>query len=168
VYYLLYADEYEMSSKVAFDPEMPSLGRIRADSIAPPHSPSSIKRCISRVERTPAIAHADLFMDISSDTPLKDGYISILSTDSDGPGLSPNEPMAIVQTPIVQAPIVQVENPSLPVGRYVIKNRAADIYWYWPSTDIKAYFWPTKMVYAKGCSNAQVNEHCPIIQEFEE
>ena len=88
VYYLLYADSYEMSSKVAFDPEDPSLGRIRADFVAPPHSPASIKRCISRVERTPELAHADIFADISCDIPLKEGHISILHTD--GPGLSPN------------------------------------------------------------------------------
>jgi hypothetical protein len=157
VYYLLYADEYEMPSKVAIYPGMPSLGRIPADSIAPPHSPTSIKRCISRVERTPAIAHADLFMDISSDTPLKNGHISILPTD--GPGLSPNEPMAIVQMPIVR-----VENPSIPDGRYVIKNRAANTYWYWPVTDIKVYFWLATMVYAKGSRNTQVNEHCPITE----
>jgi hypothetical protein len=122
VYYQLYADDDEMPSKVAFDPEEPSLGRIRADSVAPPHSPATIKRCISRVEKTPALAHADLFADISCDTPLKEGHISILGTD--GPGLSPNEPMAIVQMPIVQ-----VESPSFPDGRYFIKNRAADIFW---------------------------------------
>ena len=52
VYYLLYADKYEMPSKVTIDPEELSLGRIRADSVAPLHSPASIKRCISRVERT--------------------------------------------------------------------------------------------------------------------
>ena len=42
VYYLLYADGYEIPSKVANDPEEPSIGRIRADSVAPPHNPSSI------------------------------------------------------------------------------------------------------------------------------
>ena len=95
MYYQLYADDYEIPSKVAIDPEEPSIGRIRADSVAPPHSPISIKRCISRVERNPALAwHADLFADTSCDTPLKEGHISILRTD--GPGLSPNDPMAIV------------------------------------------------------------------------
>ena len=83
-----------MPSKVAFDPEKPSLGRIRVDFVAPPHSPASIKRCISRVEKIPALAHADLFEDISCETPLKERHISI-----DGLGLSPNEPMAIVQSP---------------------------------------------------------------------
>ena len=113
-----------MPSKVAFDPEEPCLGRIRADFVAPPHSLASIKRHISRVEETPALAYADLFAEISSDAPLKEleSHISTLGTD--GPGLSPNNPMAIVQMPIVQ-----VETPSFPDGRYFIKNRAADIFW---------------------------------------
>ena len=119
MYYLLYADGYEIPSKVAIDTEEPSLGRIRADSIVPPHSPTSIKLCISRVEGNPALVNSDLFTDTTSDTPLKEGHVSILHTD--GPGLSPNEPMAIVQTPL--------KTPSIPDGRYFIKNRAANIYW---------------------------------------
>jgi hypothetical protein len=133
VYYLLYATDYEMPSKAAFDQEDPSLGRIRADSVAPPHSPASIKRCISRVERTPALAHANIFADISCHTPLKEGHMPILCTD--GPGLNPNEPMAIVQTPIVQPPIiqipiVQVESPLILDAKYIIENRAAVNFWY--------------------------------------
>jgi len=122
-----------MPSKVAFDPEEPFLGRIRADSVAPPHSPTSIKRCISRVEGNPELAwHADLFADTSSDTPLQEGHISILPTD--GPGLSPDEPMAIVQ----------VKNPSIPDGKYIIKNRAAEIYWCAAQNPItKVYFYTT-------------------------
>ena len=73
VYYMLYGINYEMPSKVAFDPEEPTLGRIWAVYIAPLHSPTSIKRCISRVERNPVLAwpgHADLFPDAScADTP---------------------------------------------------------------------------------------------------
>ena len=149
-----------MPSKVAIDPEEPCLGRIRADSVAPPHSPASIKRCISRVERTPALANANLFADITCDTPLKEGHISILRTD--GPGLSPNEPMAIVQMPIVQ-----MESPSIPDGRYIIKNRAADIYWAAAHRRIVSFhIWPGTMEVAKrGTSIAlQVNNHSPIIQ----
>jgi len=130
LYYLLYTDDDEIPSKVAFDPEETSLGRIRTDSVTPPHTLTSIKRCISRVERNPAIAsaHANLFADTSCDTPLKEGQISLLSTD--GPGLSPNEPMAIV---------VQVKKSPdpLPVasildGRYIIRNRATNRYWFAP------------------------------------
>ena len=108
MYYRLYADDYEMPSKVSFDPEGSSLGRIRADSVAPPHSPTSIKRCILRVEGNPLAAlacHADLFADASCDTPLKEGYISIRRS----PCLSSNEPMAIVL------------RPPIPEGKYLIK-----------------------------------------------
>ena len=111
-----------MPSKVTFNSEEPSLGRIRTDSVAPPHSPASIKRCISRVERNPALAHANVFADISCVAPMKEGHISNLGTD--GSSLSPDEPIAIIQTPIVQ-----VESPSIPDGRYAIENRAAVFFW---------------------------------------
>ena len=151
VYYLLYADNYELTSKVAFDPEESSLGRIQAVSISPPHSPATIKRCISRVERTPAIAHADLFADITCNSPLKEDYISLLRTDC--PGLSPTEPMAIVLAP------------SLINGRYFIKNRAADIYWNAGHNPIKKiYIWHTKIEITKVSTHAQVNEHSSVIK----
>ena len=145
-----------MPSIVAIDPEEPSLGRIRADSVAPPHSPTSIKLCISRVERNSALVHADLFADTSSATPLKEGQISILHPD--GPGLSPNDPMAIVQVEI-SLPVASISD-----GKYLIKNRAAHIYWStdWPIT--KVHFWPTTMEAAKNNSDMQVNEH--ILQLF--
>ena len=170
MYYLLYADDDEMASKVANDPERPSLGRIRADSVPPPHSLASIKRCISRVERTPELAHANVFADLSCDTPLKEGYISILRTD--GPGVSPNKPMAIVLMPIVQMPIVQVESPPISDGKYVIKNRAGDIYWStWGGTStpqtletVRFWQWPTSMSGPGDCVHEQVNEHSPNIQ----
>ena len=155
MYYLLYAlaDDCEIPSKVAFDPDEPSLGRIRANSVGPPHCPTSIKRCISRVEGNPALAYADLFADTESDAPLKEGHISILRTD--GPGLSPNEPMAIVQRP----PIVPI-----PDGKYVIKSRAADIYWnamYNPISTV--YFTSVTFEDAKKYFHLQVNKHSPII-----
>ena len=147
VYYLLYADDYEIPSKVAFNPDEPSLGRIRVDYFAPPYSPTSIKQCISRVEGKPALVNSDLFADTASDTPLKEGQISIFHTD--GPGLSPNEPMAIVQ----------VKTPPIPDGRYLIKNRAADIYWdAWNKLN-PIYFFPTTTEQAKAKDYKQVNEN---------
>ena len=172
VYYFLYDIDYEIPSKVGIDPDQPSLGRIRVDSVAPPHGPTSIKRCISRVERNPTLAlpdHADLFADTSSDTPLKEGHILNLRTD--GPGLSPNNPMAIVQkSPIV--PIAdakyQVKNPSIPDGKYLIHNRAEDSYWNTggnnPITTV--YFYSTTIENAKKYNHLQVNNHSPIIQLF--
>ena len=159
MYYQLYANDSEMHSKVAFDPEEPSLGRIRADSVAPPHSPVSIKRCISRVEETPALAHADLYADISCDAPMQDGHISTLRND--GPGQRLNEPMAIVQ---LEMPIVQVEN-SIPNGRYLIKNRAADIFWKGHTSIMVVHFVFTPD--AKKTSYLQVSVHSRINQVFE-
>ena len=119
MYYQLYADDSEMPSKVAVDPEVSSLGCIRMDSIAPPHSPISIKLCISRVEGKPALVNSDLFADTTFYSPMKESHISIFHTD--GPGLSPDEPMSIVQA--------DVQVTSVPDGRYLIKNRVVGIYW---------------------------------------
>ena len=126
MYYQLYANNSDVPSKAALDEDEPSLGRIRCDSVAPPHTLASIKRSISRAEETPELANADLFADISSDAPMKDGHFSILGTDI--PGLSPHDPMAVVRKPIVQKPLVQVEI-RIPNGRYAVKNRAADFFW---------------------------------------
>jgi hypothetical protein len=95
VYYLLYANDCEKASKAAFDTKEPSLGRIRADAITPPHTPSSILRHISRVEANPALASSHLFSDISCDTTLTKGHVAIIHPEC--PGLSPDKPMAIVQ-----------------------------------------------------------------------
>ena len=103
-----------MPSKAAIDQKEPCLGRIWADSIAPPVPPPSnyAFRGWTECQHLPLI----FFADISCDSPLNEGHISILRTN--GTGLSQNEPMAIVQ----------VENPSIPDGRYIVKNRAADIF----------------------------------------
>ena len=160
VYYLLYVDGYEKPSKVAIHQEEPCLGRIRADFIAPPHNPAAIKRYISRVEKFP-LAHADLYADISCNTPLKEDLISILGNDC--PGLSPKKPMAIVQKAIVED-----DAASIPAdGRYIIKNRSADVYWKSQRTD-SIYFVPSK-IDSKDYKNDvhrdfQVNKHSSIIQ----
>ena len=108
------------------------------------------------MERNRALSYADLFADTSCDTPLTQGHISILRTD--GPGLTPNEPMAIVQ----------VKNPSIPDGRYLIKNRGRDVYWNTQHNPIKTVrFYIATMEYdAKKYTHMQVNEHSPVIQVF--
>ena len=132
MYYQLYVDGYEKPSKAAFDPEKPSLGRIRADYITPPHSPANIKLSISRVEGIPELAYTfdtNLLADISCTTPFpKDGHISIFRTNC--PGLSPKKPMVIVAV---------VQMTLLMNGRYLIKNRARDIYWnfQYPKVNLK-------------------------------
>ena len=153
VYYVLYADGCAIQSKAAFDFKKLFLGRIRVDSVAPPHSVASIKRCLSRVERNLAIAYAaDLFVDISGETPLKEGHISLRT---DGPGMSPNAPIAIILAPPIPGPAN---------GRYLIKNRAADIYWNASYNPIKTIFFDV-ITTGNASRVYQVNEH-PIIRLF--
>ena len=150
-------DTYEIPSEVAFDPEQPSLGRIRVDSVTPPHNYVIIKRCISKVDQTPAITHASLFADISCNTPLKeDQTISFLR--SDYPGLSPEEPMAIVLNPI-------------PDGTYAIKNRSGNIYWKAWDKPYRVYFVGNHYLIDRYGQHVvpprvEVNEHSPIFQVF--
>ena len=82
--------------------------------------------------------------------------ISILRTG--GPSLSPNEPMAGVQ----------VKSSPIPDGTYVIKNRAANIYWFTAGFNpIKTvHFWLTddfKLQFMKEFIYTQVNKFFPII-----
>ena len=156
MYYQIFADNIEIPSKVFFDPGEPSIGCIRADSVVPPHSLSSIKRRISRVEETPALVNADVFADISADSPLKEGPISIHGTD--GPGLSPDKPMAIIQV--------------IPDGKYIIKNRTADIFWNAGKRPIEVvYFYSEEsvtLVKAKNYDNLHVRSilHLPSDQKI--
>ena len=83
--------------------------------------------------------------------------ISILRTDKPGP--SPDEPMAIVQRGPIQS------------GKYAIKNRAEDVYWYSPGDPITTvYFYhPLSVLTANDLRHNkafQVNNHSPIIQVF--
>jgi len=118
VYYMLYSDGVPKKSRVAINPEEPSLGRIRADYITPPHTLASFKLCLSRVEKNIKLVYYSKIFENSCDTQLKEGHISLRA---DGPGLSSDEPMTII--------ITSIPEPPVQVGRYLIKNRAADIYW---------------------------------------
>ena len=152
VYYQIYADDSEMPKKSCRWSRGPSLGRIRADSIAPPHSPTSIKLCISRVEGKPALVNSDLFAGTTCVSPLKESHISIFHTD--GPGLSPDEPMSIVK--------YDIQVTSIPDGRYLIKNRAVGIYWSAaskPNRTVCFFFCYPTTENAKDHKHLQVNEH---------
>ena len=87
-----------MNSKVSFDPEEPSLGRIPAGFVSPPHTVTSVKRCIALVECNPALAFGDLYANTSCETPMEEGCISVLAGNC--PGLMQDDPMALVQVPI--------------------------------------------------------------------
>jgi len=102
LYYQLFIDGCATPSKTTFDQEEPFVGRIVVDFIPPPHTTTSIKRSIARAEKSPALVSANLFADISCDTPMAEGHISILTGRC--PGLTESEPMALVlaNTPQVE------------------------------------------------------------------
>jgi hypothetical protein len=72
----------------------PSVGRISLNSIPPPHSTASIMRRITKIEKLGCTGESQLFRNISSESPLGEGHISILT--SDRPGSTPEDPMAFV------------------------------------------------------------------------
>jgi hypothetical protein len=108
------------------------------------------------MEKNPTLAywHTNLFADTSCGTPLKEGHISLRTG---GPGLSPNEPMAVVLSPPIPGPD----------GRYFIKNRATNFYWGADQNPMRiVYFCSVTMDVAKKYNYLQVNEPFPIIQVF--
>ena len=150
---MLYSDGVQMPSKVAINPDEPSLGRIRADYVTPPHTLTSFKQYLSRVERNAKLVHIANILEDPCDTPLKEGHISFRT---DGPGLSSDEPMAVVLPPY----------PG-PDGRYMIKNRAADIYWSANDNPIrKVLFYLTTMEDARKDDHLQATGESLIIQVF--
>ncbi|KAJ6455928.1 hypothetical protein C8R47DRAFT_208532 [Mycena vitilis] len=72
LYYQLYHSTGQDSSKLCFDPEEPSLGRLERVRLAPPLCSKSIKSCIAKVEDNTSYANAELYLDISSAAALED------------------------------------------------------------------------------------------------
>lgn len=96
VYYRLYTEDGAIRSKTNFDAYEDGLGRIPILNIAPPHTPDSIKRSISRAEDDPALINAVLYAEILSESPMEHDFVPNLS--SSGPGLSAHTPLAIVKS----------------------------------------------------------------------
>ncbi|KAJ7762866.1 hypothetical protein B0H14DRAFT_2403597, partial [Mycena olivaceomarginata] len=97
LYYHLFTEFGEDTSTVSFDPGEPALGRIKKIDISPPHTPATIKRCIARTEKKPIYAYtAELFADISCETPMDDGSFVSLFRD-DCVGSTADKPMVLVQ-----------------------------------------------------------------------
>ena len=72
----------------------PFVGRISISSIPPPHSAASIMRRIKRIEKLGCTGEPQLFCNISSESPLGEGHLSILTNDR--PGSTRENPMAFV------------------------------------------------------------------------
>jgi len=67
-------------------------------------------RCISKIEEFSYSGKSQLFIDLSSETPIGEGHVSILTCDY--PGSMPEHPMAFVTLPAAQCPLPEPPNLS--------------------------------------------------------
>lgn len=124
MYYQVFRSEGAISCKQSFDDDDKTIGRTRLQLITPPRSAEHILKHIATIEGMPEITSADLFPD--SDYEGVDDTFRITLKDMDGPGSTPEFPIALVlketipQTipeetipPPSPAPIVEV--PEAPV-----------------------------------------------------
>ena len=94
VYYRVYDDVGEITSKTHFDKDDASLGRVDVFSIAPPRTVSSLKSRLLKEEDCPG-DDVQLFEDMGSDSCMEDTDVLTLLGD-DYPGSTEDQPMAIV------------------------------------------------------------------------
>ena len=95
VYYRLYDEGGEISSKTSFDDTDSSLGRLDTLCISPPHTALSLKQCIMEAEGVSPDRVCNLFEDEGGESTMKDGDTVALFSDN-YPGVSKEEPLAIV------------------------------------------------------------------------
>jgi hypothetical protein len=95
VYYRLYTEDESIPSANPIYSNDPSLGRISANVVTPPHTAINLKRCLLAVEKIDASISTSLFITASTQEPLND-TTKVLIVTFPGPGCTPNEPMALV------------------------------------------------------------------------
>jgi hypothetical protein len=104
VYYQIFKKHRAITLKHPAHPTDPHVGCISVNIIPPPHTAASIMRCISKAESLDLSNGSQLFPSILSETPFSEGHVSILT--SDYPGSTPEDPMAVVDSP--SPPRIQV------------------------------------------------------------
>ncbi|EDR09192.1 uncharacterized protein LACBIDRAFT_296570 [Laccaria bicolor S238N-H82] len=94
VYYRIYDENGEVTSKMSFNTDDTSLGRIETLSVPPPHAVASLKSCIIKSEGVSA-HDLQVFEDDTGEITMKDDDIIPLLADS-YPGNVEEQPIAIV------------------------------------------------------------------------
>ncbi|KIM78070.1 hypothetical protein PILCRDRAFT_602777 [Piloderma croceum F 1598] len=97
LYYRVYKKRRAVKSKRPADPSCPWIGRISVDSVPPPHTATSIIRCISKAEEFDNSEDSQLWSNSLSESPIRGEHVSILT--SNRPGSTPEDPMAFVKLP---------------------------------------------------------------------
>jgi hypothetical protein len=96
VYYRLFTQTDEDSSKVSFRVSEPALGRIERILVSPRHTAASVKRHIAKVEGKPIYAYSELYEDISAEQALPD-YTHLYLMLYNGVGWTEDKPIVLVQ-----------------------------------------------------------------------
>jgi hypothetical protein len=108
VYYRVYSEDGAIRSLHPLNPNDPSLSRIHATSVAPPHTAASLKRRLCRVEGVTGTT--TLFTTTPDLSPMNDGDRITFLTEA-SPGVNSQKPMAfVVQTPNTERNIPETSN----------------------------------------------------------
>ena len=94
VYYRIYDENSEVISKMSFNKDDTSLGRIETLSVPPPHTVASLKSCITKSEGVSA-HDLQVFEDDTGEITMKNEDIIALLADT-YPGNMEEQPIAIV------------------------------------------------------------------------
>ena len=106
MYYRIYTEDGAIISKQPVDSSGDlSLGRIDIDTIAPPHTISSIKLRIAKAEQLGNASNGKLYANMLSESPMDATRVSILN--SDRPGSNADNPMVYVHSSSVQLRVTQ-------------------------------------------------------------
>jgi hypothetical protein len=98
VYYRVYKIQGATQSKQPADPSDLTVGYINVDSITPPHTAASVKRCIAKSEGLEDWKESQLCISISSESTVGEAkFVSLLT--SDRPWSTPGDPMAFIEAP---------------------------------------------------------------------
>ncbi|KAJ6457925.1 hypothetical protein C8R45DRAFT_1032314 [Mycena sanguinolenta] len=95
LYYRLFTQTREDSSKVSFNSNEPALGRVERILISPPRTPTCITRHIAKVERSPEYASSDFYENISAQKPTH-RRICLPLMRNNSVGLTEEEPIVLV------------------------------------------------------------------------
>ncbi|KAF7351637.1 hypothetical protein MSAN_01596300 [Mycena sanguinolenta] len=96
LYYRLFTQTDEDRPKVSFNPNKPTLGRVERILVSPPHSTTTIRHLIAKVEGRPIYRYSEFYENLSAQTTMGDGkYLALMEENSIG--LTEEEPIILVQ-----------------------------------------------------------------------
>ena len=111
VYYRLYTSHGAIKSNNPIYANDPFISRTLARLITPPHTALLVKNHLLKIEGFARATHFTLFESLINQTTVGDNFTPLSITDQSGPGLSEDDPVALV----VEAQ--DIENRSVSAGQ---------------------------------------------------